>query len=175
MARFRHLFFIAALFAIVTAIPGNRAVAQIQGQFDTIGVIPPPHSLKTVSWDEYLNFTCPHCNNFRTAYVPLKKKYGSRVGFRNVPVLFKGQSDAVIRLFFIGQQAGREEEIKNIIFDATFKYGVNINDPAIITYLAKSTGLGAQYEKEAHSDWVNQKLQQSSDLAQSVYTGIGAA
>jgi len=142
------------------------AAAQISGNFERIGPVPAKNSLDTVVLEEYINFTCPHCNSFRTASIPLTKKFAKRLTRRNVPILFRGQNDAALRLFYIAQKNGKEEEILNALFDATFKYGVNINDAAIVNYLARSSGLADVYEREFAADWVSQKLAESHQKAE---------
>ena len=153
-----RLLTLPVLLLVCTALPLK---AQIEGVFDAIGPLPAKHSVDVVVFEEYLNFTCPHCNNFRLAFEPLKARFGDRVQFQNIPILFRGQSDSILRLFYIAQRAGDEEQMKETIFDATFKYGVNINDPAIVSYLARSSGLGSAYEKDSDSEWVNQKVMDS--------------
>ena len=134
------------------------AHAQIEGRYEIIGTVPKAHSVAVVQFDEYLNFTCPHCNNFRKAAKPIKRKYGKRLKVTYLPILFRGQTDGPLRLFFIARSVGRTEEIKNLIFDAAFKSGVNIYDPAVVSYLARSSGLGEKFRKEAHAEWVTQKV-----------------
>ena len=144
------------------------ATADIEGNFQKIGLVPERNSLDVVVFDEYLNFTCPHCNNFRKAGQPLKQKYGSRLKINYIPILFGNQADHPLRLFFIAQREGREEEIKDLIFDAAFKFGVNIYDPAVVQYLARSSGLGANFEAEANADWVTEKVLRAQQQASQV-------
>ena len=89
-----------------------------------------------------------------------------------MPILFRNQSDGPLRLFYIGASVGRTEEIKNLIFDAAFNAGVNIYDPAVVSYLARTAGLGEKFRKEANAAWVTQKV----NLAQrrSVKFGVRA-
>ena len=138
--------------------PLAAAPAEIEGRYEVIGKVPKKHTLDVVQFDEYLNFTCPHCNNFRKAAKPIKLKYGKRLKVTYLPVLFRGQTDGPLRLFYIAQSVGRTEEIKNLIFDAAFKSGVNIYDPAVVSYLARSSGLGEKFRKEANAEWVTQKV-----------------
>ena len=149
------------ILCLLLASLASSAAAQIEGRYQKIGTVPGKNSLATVQFDEYLNFSCPHCNNFRKAAIPLKKKYGKRLKVRYVPVLFSNQPDGPLRLFFIGQAAGRTEEIKNLIFDASFGAGVNIYDPAVVTYLASTSGLGDRFRKEANAQWVTQKVMEA--------------
>jgi len=146
-------------------IPLAAEPAEIEGRYKVIGKVPNKQSLDVVQFDEYLNFTCPHCNNFRKAALPIKKKYGKRIKVNYIPILFRNQSDAPLRLFFIGQSMGRTEEIKNLIFDAAFQAGVNIYDPAVVNYLARSSGLGDKYAKEVNAAWVTRKVAEAQQRA----------
>jgi len=141
------------------------AAAQVEGNYERIGPVPAKNSLDSVLFEEYINFTCPHCNNFRAASMSLTRKYAKRLNRQYVPVLFRGQNDAALRLFYIAQKQGREAEVVNALFDATFKYGVNINDAAIVSYLARSSGLAEAYERDYSADWVTQKVAESRDKA----------
>jgi predicted DsbA family dithiol-disulfide isomerase len=151
---------------------GFPAVAQIQGDYERIGAVPNPNTAQTVLFEEYLNFTCPHCNNFRQAAADLKAKFGKRLNVTYIPVLFRGQNDAMMRLFFIAQREGKEHAALDALFDAAFRYGVNLNDPAVINYLARSMGLGEAYERDYNAPWVNAKLNES--LAKADQAGITA-
>jgi len=132
--------------------------AQLEGTFESIGPVPAPHSLEQVQLEEFLNFTCPHCNNFRQLSKPLLAKYGKRIRHVNVPILFRGQSDVPLRLYYVAVKAGRGDEVKELIFDATFRYGVNIYDPKTVGYIARSAGLAEQFEAEGNAGWVNEKI-----------------
>ena len=138
---------------------------QIQGSFEVIGSVPKKHSLEVVVVEEFLNFTCPHCNNFRNSAKSVFEKYGSRIQRKNQPILFRGQPDHPLRLYFIAQRAGRAAEIKEMIFDASFKYGVNIYDPKVVGYLARSAGLFKEFQKDGQADWVTAKILESHKLA----------
>lgn len=143
----------------------HPAAAQVQGDYERIGAVPNPGSAQTVLWEEYLNFTCPHCNNFRVAQKPLLEKFGKRLQVVHIPVLFRGQHDAALRLFHIGVREGKEQIVTDSLFDAGFRYGVNINDPSVVNYLARSAGLGEAYARDYNADWVNAKLAEATAKA----------
>ncbi len=137
--------------------PG-AASAQFKGSYTAIGPLPEAGSVKVVAFDEYLNFSCPHCNNFRKAAKPLKKKYGKRLKITYFPLLFQGQTDEVARFFFLAQAAGRTEEIIKLIFEASFDNGVNVHDPKVVSYLARTSGLGEAYRNGKDAKWVTDKV-----------------
>ncbi len=130
----------------------------IQGKFTAVGPVPAGKSAESVVIEEFLNFTCPHCNTFREAAKPLQAKYGKRMKLVHSPLLFRGQQDPPLRLFFVAQSQGKEEQIVEALFDAAFKYNVNIYDPAVVNYLARTNGLAQAYEKEGNAPWVTQRI-----------------
>lgn len=160
-------FWILCLFAVsLQALFGVAPLsAQIVGIYETIGTLPKNNSLETVELEEFLNFTCPHCNNFRNSSKDLFAKYGKRINRKNIPILFRNQSDLILRLYYIAEKQGIGGEVKTQIFDAVFKYGVNINDPKVVEFLARSAGLTDQFRKDVNSDWVYQKLVQAQERA----------
>ena len=139
----------------------GAAQADLEGTYETIGPIPEKNSLDVVIMEEFLNFTCPHCNNFRNVSKPLLSKYGKRLKLKNLPIAFRGQPDTPIRLYFIAEKMGRSAEIKEMIFDTTFVYGQNIFDPKVVSYLARSAGLAEEFRREFDSEWVNLKIREA--------------
>lgn len=130
----------------------------IEGKFTAVGPVPPRKSANAVVVEEFLNFTCPHCNNFREVAKPVLEKYGKRVKLLHLPLLFRGQADGPLRLFFVAQEQGKEELIVNALFDAAFKSNVNIYDPAVVNYLARTNGLAEAYQKDGNAAWVTQRI-----------------
>lgn len=146
-----------------------RADAQaLLGKYAVIaGKIPPaPHALNVVVVEEFLNFGCPHCNDFREAAKPVFAKYGKRLKLVRVPILFRGQGDAALRLFYIAQAHGKEEEIDQALFDARFRYDVDNFSPDVVGYLARTNGLQQAYEKEASMEWVARRIADGSVRAE---------
>lgn len=146
------------LFAALVATPLLAMAQGIEGKFTAVGPVPARKSVDTVVVEEFLNFTCPHCNSFRDAAKPLLAKYGKRLKLIHSPLLFRGQQDPPLRLFFVAQSQGKENEIVEALFDAAFKYNVNIYDPAVVNYLARTNGLAQAYEKEGNAAWVTQRI-----------------
>ena len=156
-----RLFLVKSLVILLFFFSSFPANAQIKGDFELVGKMPAPHSLSVVQVEEFLNFTCPHCNNFRNLSKDLFKKYGKRIKHINNPVLFPRQNDLAIRLFYVGQKAGKETEVKEMIFDSTFIYGVNIYDPATVDFMARSAGLGDSYRTQGGENWITEKISET--------------
>lgn len=139
-------------------LPGAVIAQNLTGKYTVLTTAPALHSLDVVVVEEFLNFTCPHCNNFREAAKPVFAKYGKRLKLVRVPVLFRGQIDAPLRLFYIAQTKGKEDQIDQALFDAAFRNNVNVFDPQVVGYLARTNGLQADYEKDAGAGWVERRI-----------------
>jgi predicted DsbA family dithiol-disulfide isomerase len=147
-----------SLILALLASPLLASAQGIEGKFTAVGPLPPRKSANTVVVEEFLNFTCPHCNNFREVAKPVLEKYGKRVKLVHLPLLFRGQADAPLRLFFVAQEQGKEDVIVNALFDAAFKSNVNVYDPAVVNYLARTNGLAQAYQKDGNAAWVTQRI-----------------
>jgi len=138
--------------------PSATSAQALTGKFTALSKEPAPHSQDVVVAEEFLNFTCPHCNSFREAAKPILAKYGKRLKLVRVPILFRGQIDAPLRLFYVAQAQGKEEQIDNALFEAAFRYGVNVFDASVVGYLARTNGLQEAYEKNSAADWVTRRI-----------------
>src|SRR5574341_72712 len=154
---------------LATALLAGASIAAAQpleGAFTALGPVPARQSADTAVVELFINFTCPHCNDFRPVAKPVFQKYGNRIKLIRHPILFPGQADAPLRLFFVAQAHGKEEQIETALFDAAFNYGVNIYDPAVVNYLARSNDLADAYRNESGSDAVTRKIAASRTQAE---------
>jgi len=146
----------------------------LQGKYTVLAgkTAPAPHTLDVVVVEEFLNFSCPHCNAFREVAKPVFAKYGKRLKLVRIPVLFRGQGDAPLRLFYVAQAHDREDEIDEALFDARFRNDVDNFSPDIVSYLARSNGLEKAYEKEASLPWVDHRI--ADGMVQADAAGVDA-
>ena len=151
-----RIFLLAVAFSLMVSYAG--AQGKIRGTYEVLGKLPPKNSLDKVVFEEFINFACPHCNNFRLLSREMKERYKDLVEFVDVPILFRGQDDAPLRLYYVAKSMGRAEEVRNAIFEARFKYGVNVFDPGVINYLARSLGLGDAYKQGAQKAEITQAI-----------------
>lgn len=138
---------------------------EIRGKYQVLNQLPKKNSAKTVVLEEFLNFGCSHCNNFNNLSQELRQKYANKVKFVDVPILFQGQIDAPIRLYYVAQSLGKDKVVKQALFDAAHKYRVNVFDEGVVNYIARSTGLGSIYQEESQKSWVSEKVKQAEARA----------
>ena len=139
------------------------AEERIRGNYEVLNGAPQKHSLDTVVFEEFINFACPHCNSFRMLSGELREKYKDRVEFVDIPIMFRGQSEAPLRLYYASKALGKSEEVKAAIFEARFVHGVDVFDPGIINYLARSLGMGAAYEQAQNDPQITQMIEEGKE------------
>ena len=134
------------------------AKESIRGHYDVVGNIPAAHSVKKVVYEEFMNFGCPHCNNLYKASRNFRKKFADKVEFIDIPIVFRGQDDSPLRLYYVAKKIGKGDLIIDELFKASFAHNVNVFDPGITNYLARSLGIHKEFQKEKDKKWVNQLI-----------------
>ena len=159
---YRYLIIFLLLFL---ALPLNSA-ERIRGHYAVVGKVPKAHTVEKVVFEEFMNFGCPHCNNLREAFIEFRKQQKDRVKFIDIPIVFRGQDDAPLRLYYVARKLGKGDQIKDELFKARFTHGVDVFDKGIVNYLARSLGLSEAFQKEKDAPWVNQLLAEGELKAQ---------
>ena len=134
------------------------AKESIRGHYDVVGNIPAAHSVKKIVYEEFMNFGCPHCNNLYKASKNFRKKFADKVEFIDIPIVFRGQDDSPLRLYYVAKKMGKGDLIIDELFKASFTHNVNVFDPGITNYLARSLGIHKEFQKEKDQKWVNQLI-----------------
>ncbi len=131
---------------------------KIRGHYKLVGNKPDPKSIKNVVFEEFINFGCSHCNKLHKASKDFRKKFAKQIEFIDIPIVFKGQDDAPVRLYYVARKIGKGDLIKDELFKASFIHGVNVFDPGITNYLARSLGIRREFQEEKNEQWVNQLI-----------------
>ena len=142
---------------LVFEIFGNDS---IRGNYFVVGKIPDKNSTKEIVYEEFINFGCSHCNNLHKASKSFRRNFSDKVKFIDIPIVFRGQNDAPLRLYFIAKKIGKGDLIKDELFKATFDHGVNVFDPGIVNFLARSLGINKEFQQEKDKDWVKKLIEE---------------
>ena len=145
------------IFGLVQVVSVS-AKESIRGQYEVVGDVPAAHSIKKVVYEEFMNFGCPHCNNLYKASINLHKTFADKVKFIDIPIVFRGQDDSPLRLYYVARKIGKADLVKGELFKASFKHGVNVFDKGITNYLARSLGMHKEFQKEKDKKWVNRLI-----------------
>ena len=137
---------ILIIFGLALAFP-VYAKESIRGHFEIVGPVPSVHSVKKVVFEEFMNFGCSHCNTLHNASKDFRKKFADKVEFIDIPIVFRGQDDSPLRLYYVARKIGKGKLIKDELFKASFTHGVNIFDSGIANYLARSLGMNKEFQQ----------------------------
>ena len=133
---------------------------KIRGHYKLVGNKPEAKSIKKVVFEEFINFGCSHCNKLHKASKDFRKKFADQIEFVDIPIVFKGQDDSPLRLYYVARKIGKGDLIKDELFKASFIHGVNVFDPGITNYLARSLGITKEFKLEKGREWVNQLIKE---------------
>ena len=136
------------------------ANVKIRGYYTLVGDKPEPKSVNKIIFEEFINFGCSHCNKLHKASKDFRKKFSDKVEFIDIPIVFKGQEDFPLRLYYVARKIGKGDLIKDELFKASFIHGVNVFDQGITNYLARSLGIRKEFQKEKDQQWVNQLIRE---------------
>ncbi len=142
------------------------AKGSIRGHYDVVGTVPAPNSVEKVIFEEFLNFGCPHCNNLFKASRAFREQLEGKVVFHDIPITFRGQDDAPLRLYYVARKIGRGIQVKEELFKARFTHGVDVFDQGIVNYLARSLGMAEEYRGQRDAEWVNRLIAEGERKAQ---------
>ena len=131
---------------------------KIRGHYKLVGNKPESKSIKKIVFEEFINFGCSHCNKLHKASKEFRKIFADQIEFVDIPIVFKGQDDSPLRLYYVARKIGKGDLIKDELFNASFIHGVNVFDPGVTNYLARSLGISKEFQKEKDLQWVNQLI-----------------
>ena len=131
---------------------------KIRGHYKLVGNKPDSNSIKKVVFEEFINFGCSHCNKLHKASKDFRKKFANKIEFVDIPIVFKGQDDSPLRLYYVAKKIGKGDLIKDELFKASFIHGVNVFDSGITNYLARSLGIRKAFQAEKDQQWVNKLI-----------------
>ena len=149
------------LFLVVFLFYSSVSLAKdsIRGKYFVVGKIPAKHSITKVIYEEFINFGCTHCNNLHKASKNFRKEFADKVEFVDIPIVFRGQNDAPLRLYYVAKKIGKGDLIKDELFKANFEHGVNVFDPGIVNFLSRSLGINKTFQSEKNQNWVNKLIE----------------
>ena len=131
---------------------------KIRGHYKLVGNKPESKSINKIVFEEFINFGCSHCNKLHKASKEFRKNFADQIEFVDIPIVFKGQDDSPLRLYYVARKIGKGDLIKDELFNASFIHGVNVFDPGVTNYLARSLGISKEFQKEKDLEWVNQLI-----------------
>ncbi len=141
--RMAVMFFVLVLMSMPALAADNPA---IEGVYENV----PGHTLsfdgKEVEIIEFLNFYCGHCYSFEKDIPVIKGNFPKKIRWKTVP-LYWGKSAKAVEAFFLAEEAGKGEEMKQAIFKAHFVDKRDISLMNVLESLAVELGLGFDFSR----------------------------
>jgi thiol:disulfide interchange protein DsbA len=128
---------------------------KIRGKYEIIGNTESLKNVKQIEMLEFFNYSCGHCYRFLETSKRLHAKFKDKLSHKKYPVFWGEQTPYPARAFYIADELGKEEKFTKELFDANFKFNLNIFRPKTITAMAKDFGI----EKEMTAGMDNPKIQ----------------
>ncbi len=132
---------------VLMSMPALAAdTPEIEGIYENV----PGHTLsfdgKEVEIIEFLNFYCGHCYSFEKDIPVIKGNFPKKIRWKTVP-LYWGKSAKAVEAFFLAEEAGKGEEMKQAIFKAHFVDKRDISLMNVLESLAVELGVGFDFSR----------------------------
>ncbi|MBI5886234.1 MAG: DsbA family protein [Deltaproteobacteria bacterium] len=106
---------------------------------------------KTVEVMEFLSFYCSHCFAFEKAVPVIKGNFPKRIKWRVMPVYWGTGSSVPGEAYLLAEDAGKGEQMKKALFDASFRDKLDIGKYEVVESLAMEVGLGFDFSRKLRS------------------------
>jgi len=106
---------------------------------------------KTVEVMEFLSFYCDHCYVFEKAVPVIKGNFPKRIRWRVMPIFWGAGSPVPGEAFLLAEDAGKGEQMKKALFNASFRDKLDIGKFEVVESLAMQVGLGFDFSRALRS------------------------
>ncbi len=162
---FKKMFLVLAFLA--TAFSPIRAEAEtfIKGVYTRL----PGHQFKsdgkTVEVIEFLSFYCDGCYAFEKSIPVIKGNFPKKIKWKTLPIYWGKGSPKPGEAYFLAEEAGKGEKMKEALFRAHFIEKKNIGDVKVLEEIGQKIGFGIDFSKRLRSGDKAKDVQKALDLA----------
>jgi len=98
---------------------------------------------------EFLSFSCGHCYSFERSIPVIKGNFPKKIKWRIVPIYWgERASTKPGEAYLLAEEAGKGEEMKKALFQASMVDKLNIENISVLEKIASETGLGFDFSKK---------------------------
>jgi thiol:disulfide interchange protein DsbA len=141
--------------------------AQIKGVFELVPPATPPAagSLDQVEIVEVFSFGCGHCYNLNRELPALKKRFGNKIKLSSNPIGWQGHDPG--RLYYIAEEKGKGEKVKDMIFDFIHVKGIGgrMYSRDKLKFVAKLNNLTKEFETRMDDPKIVSRMNKSVSYA----------
>ena len=120
---------------------------EIEGSYEQLSEQAFVFDGKQVEIVEFLNFYCGHCYGFEKAIPIIKGNFPKKIKWSTVP-LYWGKSSKAIEAFFLAEEAGKGEAMKQAIFKAVFVEKRDVSSVDVIEKIGMDVGMGFDFSRK---------------------------
>ncbi|MFQ5508859.1 MAG: DsbA family protein [Leptospirillia bacterium] len=130
------------------------------------------HEAGKVKITVFLDFFCSHCHHFDTTIVPvLLKEHGDalEVTYVGYPIVDPQASHIPILAYYLAEDQGRGEEMKDILFSAIWDLRMDVTRPDVLLGIAQKAGLDLERFKAGfNNNTAGKRVEEGIQAAQAI-------
>ena len=162
---FKKMFLVLALLVVAFSPLRVEAETAIKGIYTQL----PGHKFnfdgKTVEVIEFLSFYCGGCYSFERAIPIVKGNFPKKIKWKTIPIHWGKGSPLPGEAYFLAEEAGKGEKMKEVIFRAHFVEKKDIGDVKVLEEIGKKMGLGIDFSKRLRAGDKAKDVQKALDMA----------
>jgi len=163
--RVKKMFFVLTL--LVVAFSPLRAESEtfIKGVYTRLPWHQFKYDGKTVEVIEFLSFYCDGCYSLERAIPAIKGNFPKKIRWKTIPIYWGKSSPKPGEAYFLAEEAGKGEKMKEALFRAHFVERKNIGDLKVLEELGQKLGLGFDFSKKLRAGDKAEDVQKALDMA----------
>jgi len=162
---FKKMFLVLALLVVAFSPLRVEAETSLQGIYTQL----PGHKFKfdgkTVEVIEFLSFYCNGCYSFERAIPIVKGNFPKKIKWKTISIYWGKGSPKPGEAYFLAEEAGKGEKMKEAIFRANFVEKKDIGDVKVLEEIGKKMGLGIDFSKRLRAGDKAKDVQKALDMA----------
>lgn len=120
---------------------------------------------KTVEIIEFLSFYCDGCYSFERAIPVIKGNFPKKIKWKTIPIYWGKGSPKPGEAYFLAEEAGKGEKMKEALFHAHFGEKKNIGDVKVLEEIGQKIGFGDDFSKKLRAGYKAKDVQKALDMA----------
>lgn len=158
--------FLVLTFLVAALSPlGVDAETSIKGVYAQL----PGHQFKfdgkAVEVIEFLSFYCDGCYSFEKAIPAIKGNFPKKIKWKTIPIYWGKGSPKPGEAYFLAEETGKGEKMKEALFRAHFIERKDIGDVRVLEDIGKKMGLGIDFSKKLRAGDKAKDVQKALDMA----------
>lgn len=166
--RVKKMFLVLMLLAVAFSPLRVEAGTFIKGIYTQL----PRHQFKfdgkTLEVIEFTSFYCTFCYSFKEAIPVIKGNFPKKIKWKTLPIYWENWgtgSPKPVEAYFLAEEAGKGEKMKEALFRAHFVEKKNIGDVKVLEEIGQKMGLGTDFSKKLRAGDKAKDVQKALDMA----------